>query len=553
LNTYFTNSNLPIIVYGEKRKILSNYNKIPYWFFNIFNNNYIITRIYGTNIKIYKKYILYEYDVYKKESHMIYKLSNILNIKFLEDEIYNIYAIIYIKCNIPLKYDILSDIIMNNKKLNNIIALRETTKVSSKWKKIIISSIISKIVIMGMEDNHIKIRISSYNSYYDLLLMSLLSHVLIEIYNKEYFRVNKIYKNIFDVKEIDNETNKLRMLRKEVPDLFICNYSRECPILPIIANDDDIINKKCLFYEGVYYTAPYGYYVGLKRNRLLNKDKYRYLVTAYKTDHSIRTNTATYEYLYNKNTDVTKKNPKNKYNIKSGIYFEEKHKYDNFGECIEIIFGSFKHSNVDICKQELWYMDNIEINKNIDGELYYRCFEEKYKCNIILLVYSKGDYTISIPHHKDKYFWNIINSKYCVIIIKVLSPYHMNEKEYYEIACSKGSYIYNINNNNICKQLLDEKLSMTYRGIPPKMKNIYAQYINIYGKCVSVIDKYGNEERCNYRPLNIKIYTPNNSIIYNHYKYLSTLYKLEWNNTNNKIIYFPTRKSSIRWKIINKF
>ena len=64
------------------------------------------------------------------------------------------------------------------------------------------------------------------------------------------------------------------------------------------------LDRPYILYYGRYYTSPPGYFVGLKGDRLSNKDTYKYLVMCYRTNHLERTNSITYKYVYDKVEDT---------------------------------------------------------------------------------------------------------------------------------------------------------------------------------------------------------------------------------------------------------
>ncbi len=99
-----------------------------------------------------------------------------------------------------------------------------------------------------------------------------------------------------------NCVSGIEALRKMFPELFVNNYTRECPVLPVMISVEDAERirhegQRVLFYYNRYYTAPTNkYFVGLKRNRLSNKDVFPCLVTCYRQDHMHRKGSQTYKY-----------------------------------------------------------------------------------------------------------------------------------------------------------------------------------------------------------------------------------------------------------------
>ena len=133
-----------------------------------------------------------------------------------------------------------------------------------------------------------------------LRVMSALEEVF-EIYKRDYESLAETY-GVRAYRGADvvvtsgaAQVTGIKKLRQEVPSLFINNYTRECPILPIMVSQEEADrirdSKRVIFYplddveNGRHYTAPEGYYVGLKRNRLRNRHDFYYLITCYLFDH----------------------------------------------------------------------------------------------------------------------------------------------------------------------------------------------------------------------------------------------------------------------------
>lgn len=550
-----------ICAYKGMKKIPTTFtDKLPDWMAKD-SNKYIIIKVRGTDIKISEKLITFTAEDEIYANHMMNDVCLEFDLHVIGYDINNIKTNCGVKTTFPWKSYIFSDIITNEKSISQITSIQEQTKILHEKKYINCVLMDSKFTIIDDIPTDLKIRVSMSKCYANSLLVSYVATLLLSIYDDLYDTVNSIYSCVINEEPnniIDSE-KPMKILREAEPDLFINNYSRECPKLPILITEEEArtYNIKCLEYHGKYYTAPPGFYVGLKVNRLHNNDKYPYLVTVYKTDHSTNKNKPTYKYINKIETSPTlniyTKTTKKVSNI-LGAHTDIRYKSSSFAQCVTEALGeSTGETYVDICRQELWYLTDII---NIDTDLCYRLFEEAYNCNILMLSIVSGEYNILIPPHKDRYMWSRQNSTKGIIIIKTSPPNYTIKKATYELVANtmSNSYIFNTTENNICSRLLMEKQNITINEILPNLEDISSQYINQNGKCVTVRNDK-SEERCYCRPFNLPVFEKRIGVIRQHLntmniiRYNTGIPTISWLSSNNKYLYFPDSESYNVWHL----
>src|SRR6476660_9885502 len=115
----------------------------------------------------------------------------------------------------------------------------------------------------NMQPNHVRFTLTSNASTKKLIItmsklsnpdvaytvMSILQKLLIA-YNSQYDDLWEEYAEFSDShstspKRASTQINEIRNLRRKVPELFINNYTRECPILPsLVDNLEDVESLK---------------------------------------------------------------------------------------------------------------------------------------------------------------------------------------------------------------------------------------------------------------------------------------------------------------------
>ena len=296
-------------------------------------------------------------------------------------------------------------------------------------------------------------------------------------------------------------------LRKALPELFINNYTRECPILPVMV-PSDLASTDAIFYPkddakyGRYYEAPKGYFVGLKQNRLRNKHIFPYLVTCYMSNHMKRPNSDTYNYFIN-NADTIR--PKRNYMEnrmipRSLIGMDQW--YTRVGAGIDP--GSFitaleraTCTVVDraslawaphLVKQELWETDDEEIMKTLrdknaylSGSMMFRYFEELLGICIHVILVHNGRFEM-LPRHVHPYVWYPEKSAHVVIFENIKTTYG-NKRRFHEVLMRRSDQCMRFQSDDkIIASIIEQKHVLSVR--PDKqLENKCAQLLDDHGKC----------------------------------------------------------------------
>ena len=257
-----------------------------------------------------------------------------------------------------------------------------------------------------------------------------------------------VVENIFKVylRDHGNESKKIHVvplgsaglsgikhLRNELPELFINNYTRECPVLPIMLSWEQarILEpvKRVIYYPmsdyfGRFYTAPEGHFVGLKKNRLANRDTFPYLVTCYLHDHMLRKGSDTRMYytgeevVSRSKARLSRPIPRSMDSTLQSI--GEKSDYNrrralSFFDAIEAATGRAMNAEPffwcpQIVKQEMWSVSDTDIMDTIRsgkcGPSTYRYFEELLGISIHVIVIKNGMFELFTPtQEQHDYIW----------------------------------------------------------------------------------------------------------------------------------------------------
>ena len=560
LDLIFKEFRFPTMVYNGMRKLPSSLDVIPEWMLEDDKNekNVIYTKFKGMNIRIKEQSIIFKYDIDEDLDDILEEILTIIGTHRTGVRTSKFISISEINMTRPWKKHIMADIITNDAYISQIASVQESSKLLYEKRYLTSVCLFSKFTIID-ESGKIIVRVSSPNAYHDIEIILLIVLVLFEIYEEVYENIDRMYSRLYVGDEVitDKKENNLKALRKIEPSLFINNYTRECPILPIIVNNMEEVDTPCILYHGRYYTAPIGYYVGLKVNRLSNKNKYQYLITCYRTNHMTRGNSITYRYIHGETHGYDKKyrsQPTRKINSKEYPVTPQR----SFLECVELSLGKntsriSEHLHL-VCKQELWYMDDKQIRENIEAgkvdSSYYRYYEELYSCNILTIVLSRGEYDVYIPHHRDEYLWDYHQSNRCILIIEIVPPPHTKGYKTFELV----PHIFSLEEKNVCSKLLRKKANMTTRSIVHSIGNISEQYIDNRGRCTMVRNVSMKEKECNMRPLACKTYIPAIGMISEHLDYINRIRRkndmdeLIWDESNHQYNFFPNLESAITWR-----
>lgn len=600
--------------YEIRRKISINYSiaNIPRRYIKISmkdsdQNGFLMGRYMNKDFKVYRDHFMFEE---KNEENiadvMIDQICKVIKVKHSQMLRTNMKMSLEFETKENWDQSVIVSMINEHQLIKKIISISELKRTLHKNNVIVVYCLTAKCFFYYDTTNKFKIKISGVKDSNHMNMLIAIMTYFLNIYDKQYQkyyydstklkRKSKVSKNINKNKSIRKE-KKIDTLRNKLPELFVYNYSRECHILPIMIESKQDVQKYIEMGRAVikyplkgkykrWYTSPSNdYYVGLKPNRLPNKDLFEYIVVCYTSNHMNRISKETYNYYIGRNyiklknsRDINtlkiledgRKGPissllETELNIKG---YKRLGTGGSFINCVEYALG-IKRSNfmkilnikkekgiLNVVKQELWNMSDEDIYNNvkdylysIDGTIYYRLFEEIYKCNIIIIeIENNGKYKMSIPPYKRYYIWGPCKwDKYIVIVKNTRKLYH-NAEIFYELIIYDDDNTASFTKDNpFISKLIEMKASCenVYDNELISRKNVLSQFINDDGKCCLVHTKYGELKRCDIRPLYCPIvntckYLSPNSLIKNHIKG-------KWMSSNNKYKYFPNDSSFISW------
>lgn len=407
---------------------------------------------------------------------------------------------------------------------------------------------------------------------------------LLRRYRENFFvAYEKFSLNVEKNVKVSKRRSRIDDLRSRLPELFANNYTRECHALPIMLDSIEeaqtyremgrLVIKYPLNgpYSRWYTSSSNDLYVGLKVNRLCNKETFKYIITCYTSNHYENPSRETYAYYSGGDAKgkasatlrtlrilpIGRRGP-----LPTGMIMEHNLRgYSRIGtggsfvDCIahalkvdaSKIFRSIKKNRdlLGVVRQEMWDKTDKEliegINDDMDGTKYYRLFEELYECNILLVeVGYRGKYSISIPSCKGKYIWEPRDGKYIIVM--------RNEKKLYEdcmvayelVVNDRGKCVFD-EKDPLVQAIVSFKLTHTIRS--EVSKDATAQFITEYGKCnLVVIGK--KMVKCNSRPLYLPITDIN---IVEKYSTIFCHITSPWLSSTNKYLYFPNDASFYVW------
>lgn len=573
LDDIFDTVKVPFIILGNKRRISTKLekNNFPSWFFSDIEDSKLLCRISNFDIKITPKSL--SFRCAKNGYRIASKLLSFLSISE-KDHIFsknNIICIGTLKIHNPWKYYIFADLVTNDPRISEIASIIETFKPLYERKYMSFSCIGSRCTISKQEEE-IKVRISEVKGRADSSIVMVMISKIFEIYDERYHEINLDYMELETFPETSKELSsskisEIKLLRSEVPDLFIENYTREATILPkIVAKENIETHKRIIQYPkdvGKYYTSSNEKYtVGLKLNRLKNKDKYPYIITCYTTDHMRREGTHTYRY-YHGYENGSKKKTKNLENGQRALlplslrgdlglnkdYLRMGVKDGTFIQCIEDALGKNgvkKKIFKEIMTQEIWNTD-IEEEFSTKADLCFRYFEEKYQCDIFVIELEEGgSYHLGPPYRVPQpYFWKKTYNKGIIILKHVNRLYHELQVSY-ELVTKGFEKVFD--NDDLLLSLISEaKSEECFHFEDPG--DATAQYINERGKCGLIKTKDGKTIRYPGRPLNLPHENLSHSIIEEFFNNTNKLMEHEniserrWRSTSRHSLFFPDKAS----------
>lgn len=433
--------------------------------------------------------------------------------------------------------NIMADIITNCSKVSRHMSVNETSSTIGSKRMfpviIVIGREIVKGVIMPDVKSVCKIKLSKLSDPEDAERAFNALKEVFSIYEEVYDKIRKLSAiaiNFID-EVYEDKTIVLKgisALREAVPSLFVSNYTRECPLLPMIVSERaarDIIAEggKAIRYpkeDGKWYTAQEGLFVGLKKNRLNNRIEYPYLVTCYVSDHIKRINSVTYAY-YEETQKIfhSKRRPLPRIiSMMSSEYCRTKLGSDII-EALEFALDTkIDRGNLpcapQLVKQELWNVDDKIIMQTIKGErgflpgsLTFRYFEELLKVSIHVIVINGGVFEPMIPRHEGEYIWSPPYEKNIILFENKKTTYREGHN-FYEILMKKKGTDISLKtvfekDNEIVKYIVSQKKkdSVEVEELP---EDALEQVIDKEGKC-RIIKTLNEDKEVLTRPLHLPV------------------------------------------------
>lgn len=405
-------------------------------------------------------------------------------------------------------------IISTHSKFRQWIAYSESQQpISAKIKKMI-RVLHSRIVmtINTQDDYNLSIRISNTSSYDEACKIYAMMKEIFSYYNNNYDTIYELYNHHSPKEDKKDPTSSLYQsrigyLRIMEPDLFISGYSRECPILPILINNVEEAERVNTYSfvirypieTGYYYTAPEGYFVSLKKNRMKNRDKYPYLVNCYREDHRLKNGSNLIKYYGEKVAKTSSRPLSTSVKKSSRIPPNLVIPFSHCEPLPEYIIDK------RIVKQEL---DTIPLD------------EYTIEADIILIETDSSNLaSIVIPKHVDQYIWRRKYDRCIIIIQEYKGAYGMKDLKYDIVVKDDGNCFYRYDDYDSIVRLAALKESHTTKGISSSYhirdgkfismwdtnSRVSQQYVDENGKCIVIWNDKNEEKLCYQEPLDVPL------------------------------------------------
>lgn len=475
---------------------------------------------------------------------------------------------------VPWDQDALADIITNDPDIAQVMALCERTSTLGGRRLFSVVIADSGDVLCRAALTHAPT--SSAEGGVALAMMSKLPD------EDTSLRAAEIIRKLFELYEhkvgrgpaeevTDYEITGIESLREKLPELFVNNYTRECPVLPVMLSASEAERqrktRRVILYpsEGTfsrYYTAPDGYFVGLKRNRLSNRNSFPCLVTCYLQDHMLRSGSETHRY-YN---DVraasafpdAKKRPLPK-SIQDPNY--RRKRAESFLDALELASGvkleSFRWLP-QLVKQEMWDASDDDIMAAVTGKpikdrftasgsLLFRYFEEAIGVSVHVVVIRDGNFEHLVPRHRGRYVWEPPYPLHVVV-------FETHRTTYGERSCSydfltRGNSTLFDGDDPVVSYITEHKgaASVTPPDLP---EGVTEQTMDRNGKCAAIITSEGALVRTYTRPLAVPVTPEPTCFLDSHVRKMNDA-KREMGlpqvdlskRSNNDVLYFPNDAS----------
>lgn len=423
--------------------------------------------------------------------------------------------------------ELLCDIVMNESRLSDIFSLREKTIPISMKVKYSLYARLGVVTFKRGESKIITVSNIKKEEHIDVVIEQIM--LLLNIYDEVKEEFSKLYSVVPEEDRVSKHRTRTFALKEEVPELFVSGYARECSIKPIIITELEEKEYKAngrptMRYpkDGPYsriYACDVGFFPGLRRNRLSNKDVFEFLPCCYATDHLKRPESNYYKYVH----DIFDANRSNKkimrfkplHPLEEDIIGKAPKELQEVMCSTDLVRVGVKRDKASIlycmpyyipreslsfppyiCLQELWYLTEKEILLNarddnvfLDPTLYCRALEYIFSANIYVLdVFDDTSVRMSIPCTKGPYIWEHEYDQSIIVLC------YRNVLPYPQCELVTGHW------NDTLRQF---KMQITICEGASKPREFTKQIINESGKCISVLTK-DKWIKCLWRPLNVK-------------------------------------------------
>ena len=494
--------------------------------------------------------------------------------------------------------NLVADVITNDPEVSQVAAVSEAASTLCSRCLFSVSVEIPSSLSTNKEYVRVTLRHDDQNERMAVVTMSRLPNVeasthvagIVESIFKAYLRD---YGGEFEATDVVQSESKgfsrlsgIRHLRNELPELFINNYTRECPVLPIMLSREQAEALKpvqsVIFYPasgpfGRFYTAPDGHFVGLKKNRLANKDTFPCLVTCYLHNHMLRKGSETYMYYTGEEAESRSKarpsrpiprsmdNSLQSIGEKSGY---NRRRTSSFFDAIEAATGRAMNAESfpwcpQIVKQEMWNMSDADIMDAIRskkcGPSAYRYFEELLNVSIHVIVIKNGmfelfpTFALSSANRAQEhdYIWGVPYPLHIVIFETVKKTYGETCLSYDFLVKDNNTTLFD-GNDLVVSSVLYQKSKKFMQ--PPKLADVAEQLIDEKGKCRVAVTSGGEWIVTFTRPFKVPVMPDPECFFDSHTRKMNEikcsiglpttdLYKRSTDN----ILYFPNDSSFRYW------
>lgn len=356
--------------------------------------------------------------------------------------------------------------------------------ISSKTKRMIYMAHSDAVLTINANDaNVLLVRMSNTSSRTEAESIFASLKTVFKDYDDHYDEMARLYRipeSTTYSTQIMTYPTRIGYLRSMVPDLFISGYSRECPVLPILITDPDEAlhqsrDRLVIRYpldSGYYYTAPDGYYVSLKKNRLKNRDTYPYLINCYREDHRLRPNSHLNQYYFNTSAQPSRSSLRKSSHLPSNLRFSVP------CHCVPITATPPRMT------QEL---DPMPVDAS------------SIKADLLLLETNSSNIaSVVIPKHIHPYIWRQQYDRCIIIIQSYRGAYGVRDLAYDMVVKDGGDPFFSYHDPTVAHLVAIKK---SHCIETPRVLG-ESQYIDENHKCVAVKRDDGWTE-CIQEPLDI--------------------------------------------------